>query len=90
MPIPVIISTLVTMESTLFLLKKQKLATYSSSQYKIYIQRENIISKQTLCYSISAKRNNTEVPRPPLKICMKLPLTSAGTQHTAKKQDVAS
>lgn len=27
---------------------------------------------------------------PPLKICMKLPLTSAGAQHAAKEQDVAS
>lgn len=51
---------------------------------------QNLITKQTLCYSISVEQNNTEGPQPLLKTCMKLPLTSAGTQCAAKEQDVAS
>lgn len=56
MPIPVIISTLVTIESSLFLLKKQKLATHSSSQYKVYIEREyNLKANSLLQYLCKEK-----------------------------------
>lgn len=51
---------------------------------------QNLITKQTLCYSISVEQKNTEGPQPLLKTCTKLPLTSAGTRCAAKEQNVVS
>lgn len=88
MPISVVISTSATSESGLFLLNTS--SQPYTAHHIIKKKKQNLITKQTLCYSISEQQNNTEGPQRPLKTWMKLLLASAGTQHAAKEQDVAS